>query len=153
MLGRVSDQRTPSHDYVMRPGYRRLLVWLPVGWLVAVLVALFQTLVTAGAGAFLVWAFFLAYGVAFVVLSRFQVFTVRVRDDGLVEFVSPARVVPIYLDDMVEVAPAPGVFQRRVATRFRTHRNRVTVLSAMFRDFDQLVAEVERRSDARIVRY
>ncbi|MFL6139808.1 MAG: hypothetical protein ACJ74O_18695 [Frankiaceae bacterium] len=146
----MTNARTAAtHDFVMRRGWRALLTWFPIAWLVAVMIAL----ISAGGTAFLLWAFFLAYGVAFVVLSRFQVLTVRVRDEGLIEFVSPARVTPIYFDDLVEVAPAPGPFQRRFATRFKSHHKRITVLSGMYGNFDALVAEVERRTHARIVRY
>jgi hypothetical protein len=152
MLDSVADVDA-DREFVMRPGWRRVLLWLPVLWLTSAAVATVHSLLTPSSRGFVYWSpFFLLYGVAFVWLSRFQIVRIRVRGDVL-EFVSRARVVPLFLGDLVEIAPARGVLQHRLATRFRSHRKRVTVLGRTFRDFDQLVALADQRSNARVVRY
>ena len=150
----VTTPPVRSRDYAMRAGWRAVILWVPIAWLVVIVGACVQSLIFSSGHGFLFWSpLFILYGLAFVWLSRMQVVTVQVRDDDIIHFVARARVIPIYLDDLVEIAPARGILQHRIATRFRTQRVRVTVLSRLFRDFDSLVAEVEQRSKARVVRY
>jgi hypothetical protein len=150
MLRVVTDPRAAVRAFKMRPLWRWVILWFPYVWFAGAVVALFLGGLVGGT---IVWAFIVLYGFGFVVLSRLQVVIVRLRKEGVLEFVSLARVVPIFLEDLVEVAPAPGPIQRRFATRFRGGARRVTVLSGMYDDFEQLLAEVERRSSARVVRY
>lgn len=136
----------------MRPMWRRLLLWLPWVWLVAFGALTWDALTSKHGGGFVILSpLFIVYGLAFAWLSRFQIYEVRLGDDA-VEFVSPARTMPMLYDDLVEIAPARGALQSRFATRFRTDRTRVTVLGRLFPGFEKLVAELGRLTDARLVR-
>lgn len=132
----------------MRPVYRHTLMWLPWVWLAGVGVLTYTAVTSAHGGGFIVLTpFLLLYGLAFAWLSRFQVTSVRLTDDRA-EFVSAARVTAIPYVDLDEIAPARGVLQRRLATRFRGGERRVTVLSPAFPRFGELVTELRRRTPA-----
>jgi hypothetical protein len=150
----VTTSRADGRIWAMRPAYRLTFTWLPWVWLAAVIAWTVDAAGSKTSNSFIFVApFFIIYGLAFAWLSRFQVHTVRLVGDS-VEFVAPARTMPMHLDDLEEIAPARGVLQSRVATRFRTERTRVTVLGRTFPDFDGLIAEIERRSHTtRVVRY
>lgn len=147
------DPRTVQR-FAMRPLYRWLLTWVPLIWLVAVGIVTVRAVTDPRSNGFLFFApLFLIYGLAFLWLSRFQVYEVRLGAEE-VRFVAPARTTVIHYEDLVEIAPARGVLQGRLATRFRGEgRRRVTVLGRAFPGFPQLVATLEERSTTRVVRY